>query len=651
VPSHPLPVSSRPFRWLLALFLIAAPPFAGASQGLLKVSSFPSGAEVLVDGVSTGRETPALLLLSTGAHDVAVRRVGSDWEPQTRAITITRGRNDLDVTLVPVLTEGATCWDLNANHQCELGTEDATGDGLCTPADCRGPQGSPGLPGLPGAPGRDGSSCSAVRESDGASIECEDGSSARVFDGAPGPPGPSASSLAGLAQLLGLDPPSISIPPEAIQPADCGSATLALTLGGAALGDVVGLVGDEGISRLFRYTIAIRMDDAGLDLEGLVGGAARLFVRARASGGALDVSGIVTEIGLAAITGDGALYVVVLEPSLARLSRSRGYASFSDVSVPDVVESVLNGDGIDVSFALGGSHPPLPFDMQYGETDLDFVSRLMEDEGMYFTVAEDGTVVVGDDGASFTNGPSLPYLGHFVPPSPALAALSSFRASRGLVTAKATIAGFDPRVPASVFGSASAGSGLGEIDRFLPDVTTSARASLLARIELERARLEGARHGGTSNAPDIRAGEVVGVTGAGDRFSGQYLVTGVTHALTPGDGAGACFSYGNAFTAIPAGQAFRPPRRAPAPRVKGVLSALVEDVDRDGYRVKVKFPWLHDGEGESSWMRVGHPPGRGDESFLPEVGDEVIVAFIAGDVSQPIVLGGLWNGSDPPPTR
>jgi type VI secretion system VgrG family protein len=620
-------LEARLGRLLLALVLISLPSFATASIGLLKVTSFPSGAEILVDGSSTGRETPALLLVAEGAHKVTIRRSGGDWAPETRAITITRGRNDLDVTLVPVLTDGSSCWDLNENHQCDLATEDATGDGVCTPADCRGAQGNPGLPGLPGMPGRDGSSCSAVREPDGATIQCEDGSSARVFDGAPGPPG-SASSLSGLAYLLGLEPPSISVPLEAIQPADCASASAALMVGGAPLGDIVGLVGKDEISRPFRYSVAVSMDDAGL-----------------------DVSGIVTEIGLAAVTTTGALYVVVLEPSLARLSRSRGYASFFDRTVPDIVRSVVNEAGVDAILALVRSYPSRPFEMQYDETDLDFVSRLMQEEGIHYVVAGDGSVLVADDAASFSNGPTLPYVGHFVPPSPATAALSSFRANSGLVSAAATIAGFDPDIPASVFGSASAGSGLGELYRFLPDVTTTARASSLARTELERARVEGARHGGTSNAPEIRAGEVVGVTGIGARFSGSYLVTGVTHVLTPGDTEGACFSYGNAFDAIPSSQAFRPPRRTPTPRVKGVLSATVEEVDRGRYRVKVKFPWFRNGDGESGWIRVGYPPGRGNEAFLPEIDDEVIVSFLGGDVRQPIIVGGLWNESHPPPSR
>ncbi len=637
---------SRLLPTLLLAWLPSSP--AMASQGLLKVTSFPSGAVLFVDGVSTGRQTPALIVLEEGPHVVTVQRTGGGWEPVTRTLTIARGRNDLDVTLVPLLTDGSSCWDLNENQQCDLPSEDSTGDGKCTPADCQGAMGEPGREGAPGAPGTNGSSCRVVQEPDGATIQCEDGSSARVFDGVPGPAG---SSLAGLAYLLGLEPSSITVPPEAIQPAECASAWVALSVGGASLGEVFGLVGEEEISRLSRYAVAVRMDDAGLDLDGLVGGAAQLSVRARDAGGSLDISGIVTEIGLAGVTPDGALYVVVLEPALARLERSRGFASFSEKSVPDIVGLVLDDGSVDSNFELVGSYPAVPFEMQYDETDFDFVNRLMEEEGISYFFAGDGTMVAGDDGTSFSNGPSLPYIGHFVPPSPAVSTVSSFRANRGLVSSTATVSGFDPGVPASVFGSASAAGGIGEIYRFFPEVTTAARASQLARVELERARVAGARHQGTSNAPDLRAGSVITITGPGVRFSGSYLVTKVTHVLTPGDAGGACFAYGNEFSAIPAAQSFRPSRHTPSPRVKGVLSALVDEVDAQQYRVKVRFPWIRTGEGESNWIRVGYPPGRKSEAFLPEVGDEVIVEFVGGDVNEPIVIGGLWNGSDPPPSR
>lgn len=93
------------------------------------------------------------------------------------------------------------------------------------------------------------------------------------------------------------------------------------------------------------------------------------------------------------------------------------------------------------------------------------------------------------------------------------------------------------------------------------------------------------------------------------------------------------------------------PEYAPG-RIFGVVSGLVTDnKDPDGLgRVKLRFPWLAEDD-ESAWAPVASPMAGGERGifFLPEVEDEVLVAFLHGDLRQPFVLGGLWNGKDKPP--
>jgi hypothetical protein len=111
---------------VLALLVLAAPAFGSS----LNVSSFPSGAQVWIDGVNTGKVTPMSTSLTEGTHTVTVQIPGSGWQPDTRAVNISSGSNDLSVTLLPVL--GA-------------GPQGPKGDP--GPA---GAQGEPGPPGLPG---------------------------------------------------------------------------------------------------------------------------------------------------------------------------------------------------------------------------------------------------------------------------------------------------------------------------------------------------------------------------------------------------------------------------------------------------------------------------------------------------------------------
>ena len=89
---------------LLTVFVLGVVSYA--QNGTLKVTSFPGGAEVLVDGVSTGKVTPMNVSLPLGDHVVVVRIAGGGWQPDTRTVTIVAGNNDLSVTLLPTLTQG-----------------------------------------------------------------------------------------------------------------------------------------------------------------------------------------------------------------------------------------------------------------------------------------------------------------------------------------------------------------------------------------------------------------------------------------------------------------------------------------------------------------------------------------------------------------
>jgi phage protein D len=145
--------------------------------------------------------------------------------------------------------------------------------------------------------------------------------------------------------------------------------------------------------------------------------------------------------------------------------------------------------------------------------------------------------------------------------------------------------------------------------------------------------------------PQVQAGQIVTIQGVGYRFSGQYFVTSATH-IHNADGYETLFNISG---------------RKPDTLINlldqedgvvqgwGIAIGLVTNTkDPKGLgRVKVKFPWLADTE-ESTWARVARPQGL---FCLPEINDEVLVAFEHGDIHYPYVLGTLWNGRDKPPTQ
>lgn len=182
-------------------------------------------------------------------------------------------------------------------------------------------------------------------------------------------------------------------------------------------------------------------------------------------------------------------------------------------------------------------------------------------------------------------------------------------------------------------------------------VVSQAEANILAAARLDE--ISGVfieAEGRAYRRPEIRAGQSVKVKGAGKRFSGDYFVTAATHLYTHAGFTTNFSAYGTRTGLLIDNMG----RDTPLDRWPGVVAALVTNTDDpNGWgRVKVKYPWLTDGE-ESDWARVIGGGGGPQAGFctIPAVDDEVLVTFVHGDFAFPVVLGGVWNGQDklPPP--
>jgi uncharacterized protein involved in type VI secretion and phage assembly len=202
-----------------------------------------------------------------------------------------------------------------------------------------------------------------------------------------------------------------------------------------------------------------------------------------------------------------------------------------------------------------------------------------------------------------------------------------------------------PKIQESRDGAVWAGTfGNGKLIVVDQPVVSQAEADVLAAARLDE--LSGAfieAEGVAFRHPDIKAGQIVALQGLGDRLSGSYLVTSATHTYTA-SGLMTTFTVRGSRTGLLTEQIAHQP---PLQRWPGVVTAVVTNADdpNDWGRVKVKFPWMAD-DAESDWARVVGA-GAGPEAglfIMPEVGDEVVVAFEHGDFSRPFVLGGLWNG-------
>jgi uncharacterized protein involved in type VI secretion and phage assembly len=175
-------------------------------------------------------------------------------------------------------------------------------------------------------------------------------------------------------------------------------------------------------------------------------------------------------------------------------------------------------------------------------------------------------------------------------------------------------------------------------------VVDQAEANTLAQARLnESSGAFVAADGVALRRPDLQAGKVVDIKALGQRFSGKYLITSATHTFSP-EGFSTHFSVRGSRTGLLTDELAKV---EPMDRWPGLVIALVTNTDdpKDWGRVKLKFPWLAE-DVESDWARVigiGAGPEAGFFA-VPQVNDEVMVAFVHGDFNQPVVIGGLWNG-------
>jgi phage protein D/phage baseplate assembly protein gpV len=218
---------------------------------------------------------------------------------------------------------------------------------------------------------------------------------------------------------------------------------------------------------------------------------------------------------------------------------------------------------------------------------------------------------------------------------------------KAAIVGKATSGNLYPQIGESKDGAGWAHQfGSGKLIIVNQPVTNQSEADTLAAARLDE--ISGAfvdAEGVAFRRPDITAGQMVKIEALGQRFSGTYLVTHCTHVYNAA-GFTTTFTVNGLRTGL-LSEEISPGQ--PSDHWPGLVPAIVTNSDdpQDWGRIKVKFPWLDDNS-ESFWARV-IGIGAGPEAgyyVMPSVGDEVMVAFLHGDFSQPIILGGVWNGAN-----
>lgn len=443
--------------------------------------------------------------------------------------------------------------------------------------------------------------------------------------------------------------------------------------------------GEEELGRLFSYAVRVATP-LPLSEEQIVGSKARL--RIAVGDQVRTVHGLLSECAYEGHGHDDYYYVLTLSPELWPLTQRVNSRIFQDQTTIQIVERVFADHGLvrpAVKTPLREDYKPRNYCVQYGESDWDFVSRLLEEEGMYhFYRDENGRPVL-----YITDGPH----GHL--PCPA-SAEARFHAADGLAPEPGTVHEFQfrrairpGRVSQSDYAAARPGMPLATAavaDARGPEVFVypgryrdKQLGQRLGQVRLDELRTEVERGRGRSTRVDFAPGFHFKLVGHPvPAFNRAHLITRMqTRVRSPlaaergyappgADGRGVVRpAFENEFGVIPCEQTFRPRCITPRPTVRGPQTATVvgprhsDDGNAEIYtdrlgRVKVQFRWDREGrsdESSSCWVRVNQPWAGGGFGgvFIPRVGQEVIVDFLEGDPSQPIVVGRVYNGDSLPP--
>jgi type VI secretion system secreted protein VgrG len=435
----------------------------------------------------------------------------------------------------------------------------------------------------------------------------------------------------------------------------------------------VSLVGEEEVSRPFLFTVDFRSTDKSVTAASLLGKPITLHIPF-GDGDERAVHGLVRRFSTFGRdrSDEQAHYQVEVVPALWFMSLSTNCRTFEDQSVLDIVEKVCKEAGVtNVKRRVTAPPPPLPYVVQYRETDLAFVSRLLEEAGLYYTFEHEEnkhTLVFSD--ARGSSIPACAQASAKVQPQMTGGQIQAdvvFELTRHFAVHSASVSLADhDLLRADNTGKVSSGSpgARGEWFDFLGDLGPNDSAGeAKLRIELDETGHDVLR--GTSTCAAFEAGTRVSVAGGPAGAGGTELhLLRVTHELEVGDvigGSGLSAKYENRFECIPATVRYRPERVTPRPSVRGTQTAKVVgsggtgeiDVDKNGC-ILLQFPWdrgvgkdggsKHRVHVASVWAGTGWGFVQ-----IPRVGQEVLVEFLEGDPDRPIVTGRVYNSAHKPP--
>jgi type VI secretion system secreted protein VgrG len=449
-----------------------------------------------------------------------------------------------------------------------------------------------------------------------------------------------------------------------------------------------GMTAHEGISTLFELQLDLLSENHQIRAEDLLGQPVTVRLELQDGRGKRYFNGLVSRFEHSGAPvalgnyGNFSTYRATLVPWLWFLTRRSDCRMFQGKTVPEIIMDVFREAGFsDFDTRLTATYRSSEYCVQYRETDFNFVSRLMEQEGIYYFFKHTNgkhELILGDSynaHETFSGYEHVPYRGIGLGAMPSLREdnfISDWSVATSVRSGRYTHKDFDfekPRADLRAVATVTRRHARAdnELYEYPGGYTETRPGDDYARTRIEETQTDYERVQGACFARGLSAGYLFSLTDhpRSDQ-NRECLIVSAVHELTSDEfatsGAAAASApvYRGSFTAMDSQVPFRPPRVTPKPVVQGPQTAIVvgkqgEEIWTDKYgRVKVKFHWdrsEEQHENSSCWLRVATSwAGKNWGAVaIPRIGQEVVVQFLEGDPDRPLVIGSVYNADQMPP--
>jgi len=425
--------------------------------------------------------------------------------------------------------------------------------------------------------------------------------------------------------------------------------------------------GTEAISELFQFSIDVLSENLDIDPNLVVGKSATIKIQDNVE---RKFNGIIKSFSFCEVQSNNLrLYKMEMVPKLWLLTKTNNNKVFQEKNTKEIITQVLQDKGITDFEYRASSGKIREYCIQYNESDFNFISRLLEEDGIcyYFTHQQDKhTIVFVDQPSGFieVSETNLEYSKGSAPH----AQISAWEQRLQYKKGKWTLNDYNFQEPTkNLTSSLTSGSSLpsnSEYEHYqYPGYYDLESGSELVKIALEAEEADRILYFGKSTCSSFFSGGKFTLE-KHDTASqkGQYTLIKIHHRASEGSyfpGAEADTYYNNSFVCVPFSTPFRPKQLHKKSIMLGPQSAVVvgpsgeEIYIDDNCRIKVQFIWDRDGahdENSSCFIRVvqSWAGNQWGTSFIPRIGQEVIVNFLDGDPDRPLVTGAVYNGDNKP---